>query len=78
MLVWLTQLGISVAAAPILFVLLAVWLRNAFGCGLWVIWAGILLGLYCAVTGFVSSLRTMERMTREERQEMPLSFNDHE
>ena len=28
MLVWLTQVGISVAAPPVVFLLIAVWLRN--------------------------------------------------
>lgn len=78
LLVWLTQLGLSVAVPPVLFVLLAVWLRNTLGWGLWVIWAGVLLGLYCAVTGFLSSLRTMEQMTRNKKQEKPVSFNEHD
>lgn len=78
MLVWLTQLGISVAVPPVLFVLLAVWLQRSFCWGKWVLWVCIILGLYCAVTGLISSLRTMERMSGEKKQDTPVSFNDHE
>lgn len=79
LIVWLTQLGLSVAVPPVCFILLAVWLRDRFGCGNWVLWAGIALGIYCAVTGLISSLRTMERMSREKKPEAPtVAFNDHE
>jgi len=77
MLVWLTQLGLSVAVPPACFVLLALWLRDSCGWGGWVLWVGILLGIYSAVMGFVSSLRTMERMSRDKQQDKPVSFNDH-
>ena len=78
LLVWLTQLGLSVALPPVLLVLLAVWLRDRFGWGQWVIWVGIGLGLYCAVSGFVSSLRTLSRSAKDKRQDPPVSFNDHD
>lgn len=79
MLVWLTQLGLSVAAPPVCFVLLALWLRNRWGWGGWVLWVGIILGIYCAVTGFASSLRAMERMSQKKKQDTaPVSYNDHD
>ncbi len=79
MLVWLTQLGLSVALPPVLFVLLALWLRDSCGWGGWVLWAGIVFGIYCAVTGFLSSLRTMERMSAEKKKDaLPVSYNDHD
>lgn len=79
MLVWMTQLGLSVAVPPAVFVLLALWLRDSCGWGGWVLWVGIVLGVYCAATGFVSSLRAMERLSEDKKQEAPpLSFNDHE
>lgn len=79
MLIWLTQLGLSVALPPVLFVLLALWLRDSCGWGGWVLWAGIVLGIYCAVTGFLSSLRTMERMSAEKKKDaLPVSYNDHD
>ena len=79
MLVWLTQLGLSVCLPPVGFVLLAVWLRDHWGWGDWTIWAGILLGIICAVDGLRTSLKAMERMSRDKKeQEHPVSFNDHD
>ena len=79
MIVWLTQLGLSVALPPVGFILLAVWLRDRFDWGSWVIWAGVVLGLVCAVDGLRTSLKAMERMSRDETEKThPVSFNDHD
>lgn len=79
LLVWLSQLGLSVAVPPAIFILLAVWLRNRFDLGQWVIWVGIALGIYCAITGLVSSLRILSQMTRNKEQDTPtVSFNEHD
>lgn len=75
MLVWLTQLGLSVAVSPALFILLAVWLRAYWGG--WVLWVGIALALYSAVAGLISSLRTMQRLS-EQKKTVPVAFNDHD
>ena len=78
LLVWLTQLGLSVAVPPTAFVLIAVWLRNRFDLGAWVIIVGVLLGIICAVDGLRVSLKAMDRMSRDKKEEKPpLSFNDH-
>ena len=77
--VWLSQLGISVAVPPAVFILLAVWLHRSYNWGSWVIWVGIVLGVYCAITGFVQSLRALERLTGNKKKERPpVSFNDHD
>lgn len=79
LLVWLTQLGLSVAVPPAVFILLAVWLRNRFGLGTWVLIVGICVGIICAVDGLRVSLKAMERMSRDKKEEKPpLSFNDHD
>ena len=80
LLVWITQLGLSTATPLAGFILLAVWLQKSCGWGQWVIWAAIVLGFYCAVQGFRSSLKTMERMSqaKKEQRKPPASFNDHE
>ena len=79
LLVWLTQLGLGVAVPPVAFILLAVWLQNRFSWGNWVIWVAIGLGIYCAVTGFISSLKTLSAMSGRKQQESPaVSFNDHD
>lgn len=80
LLVWLTQLGLSVAFPLAGFVLLAVWLHNDRGWGSWVIWAGLILGLICAAVGFRDSLKAMELMSRDKKSkdDPPVSFNDHD
>ncbi len=76
--VWLSQLGLSVAAPLALFILLAVWLRNACGWGMWIIWVGIVLGVYCAITGLVSTLKALSRMTDKKTEPKGVSFNEHD
>ena len=60
MTVWLMQLGTSTAIPMAGFVLLALWLRNKFELGAWVIIVGCVVGLICAVDGFISSMKAME------------------
>lgn len=80
LLVWLTQLGLSVAAPLAGFVLLAVWLRNRWGWGDWVIWAGIALGAVLAIDGLRHSLKQMSRLSKDRKdpQPPPVSFNEHD
>lgn len=80
LLVFLTQLGLSVALPLAGFIALAVWLRNAFDWGSWVIWAGIILGLFSAVHGFLSTLKAMQRLSEGKKESKPeeISFNDHD
>ena len=78
LLTWLTQLGISVAVPPAALILAAVWLRNHFGWGKWVIWVAIVLSIYCAVAGLISSLRALSRMAGEKKHDSPVGFNEHE
>lgn len=80
LLVWLTQLGLSVAFPLAGFVLLAVWLRSAFGWGDWVIWTGLILGLGGAVNGFRHSLKAMELLSRDKKRKKDppsVAFNEH-
>ena len=79
LIVWLTQLGLSVSIPLAGFVLLAVWLRNNLGWGQWVIYVGIGFGLIIAIEGFLSSLKTLSRSSRGKKNDtpQPVSFNDH-
>ena len=79
LLVWLTQLGLSVALPLALFLGGAVWLHNSRGWGTWIICVGLLVGISSAVSGFRQSLRAMERMSRDRKKQdpPPLSFNEH-
>ncbi len=78
MLIWLTQLGLSVAAPLCGFVLLAVWLQNSLGWGSWVLWVGIGMGFISAAQGFTNSVRIMKRQVDGKKEDSPVSFNDHE
>ena len=80
LLVWLTQLGISVAVPLAGFVLLAVWLQSRFDLGAWVIWAGVALGAICAADGLRTSLKAMDRLAnrRPDEEPPPVAFNDHD
>lgn len=79
LLIWLTQLGISVAVPPATLILLAVWLRSRFQLGVWVIILGAVLGAVLAVDGLRQSLKSMDRMAKNGKEEKPpLSFNDHD
>ena len=80
LLVWLTQLGLSVALPLAGFVLLGVWLNQRFHLGVWVVIAGLIVGFCSAITGLRSSLRLLERRTRGKKEDAPppVSFNDHD
>lgn len=77
--VFLTQLGLSVALPLGGFIFLGIWLRQRFDLGVWVVLAGIFLGIVSAVDGLRVSLKAMERMTENKKQDpSPVSFNDHQ
>lgn len=79
LLTWLTQLGLSVALPLVGFVFLALWLRNQFGWGNWVLWVGIVLGLVSALDGLRHSLKALSRLSHKSNGEKPpVSYNDHE
>ncbi|MBO5486189.1 MAG: hypothetical protein J5988_04565 [Eubacterium sp.] len=79
MLVWLTQLGLSVAFPLIGFVGAAVWIRQTFDLGIWIIFVGIFLGMYCAIHGFVQSMKILSQMHNKKKNKIASSvfFNDH-
>lgn len=79
-LVFVTQLGLSVALPLAGFIWLVLWLREVWQLGNWVIWAGVIVGMICAVDGLRNTLRVMERLSREKKPEKDstVSFHDHE
>ena len=79
LLVWLSQLGLSVAVPLGGFIFLGVWLSNRFGWGKWIILVCALIGLICAVDGLRNSLKAMSRIAKNETEDdAPISFNDHD
>lgn len=79
MIVWLTQLGFSIISPLVFYILLAVWLRNKYSLGVWVLIVGICLGILGAFDGLRHSLKAMERLSRQSPDEEPppTSFNEH-
>lgn len=80
LLVWITQLGMSVALPLAGFTLLGLWLRERFSLGIWVVLAGVALGLFSAVDGLRLSLKAMHRQSKEKpgKNPPPVAFNDHD
>lgn len=80
LLVWLTQLGLSVALPMAGFILLAQWLKNSCGWGQWVLWVGIAVGLICAIDGLRISLKALSQLSKDKKEDSPppVSFNDHD
>lgn len=80
LLVWLTQLGLSVVSPMIVFLFLALWLQKQYALGAWVFWVGVALGSLCAISGFRQCLQLMEQITRRKDKQQPkppVGFNDH-
>ena len=79
LLMWVTQFGLAILLPPCFFLLLANWLQNRFGLGVWVMIVLGLLGLYTAFTTARSSLKSMLKAVAEvsSQEEPPMAFNDH-
>jgi len=81
MLVWLTQLGISVTVPLAAFTLAGLWLRERFRLGAWIVIVFCALGFLFAVKGFCQSMKLMalmEKNANRKKDPPPVSFNDHE
>jgi len=80
LLVWLLQLGLSIAIPFAGFLLLAFWLQNQFHLGDWVIWVGVVVGLISAIDSFRNSLKLMLRLSKSnsEKGPPPTAFNEHD
>lgn len=78
-LVWLTQFGLSVAVPPVLCILGAVWLKNHFALGSWIVLLGVILGVLAAAACLRSSLQMLDRQgrSRDTGEKPPVSFNRH-
>ncbi|MBR1683986.1 MAG: AtpZ/AtpI family protein [Clostridia bacterium] len=77
LLVWITQLGLSVAAPLAGFTLLGVYLQRRFQTGKWLILAFVIVGLLSAVSGLRETLKVLERQGKK-KDETVIGFNQHE
>ena len=86
LLTWLTQLGLSVAFPLAGCIWLAVWLRDRYALGKWVLIVGIVLGAYLAVHNGIQSLKALSKLqanwrAQAEAKKKPTKavyFNDHD
>lgn len=79
-LVWLTQFGLSIVVPLVVSILIAVWLQRTFALGGWVVAVGVLVGIFGAVSGLVTSLRAIDRQAGEKDDKYkkpPVYFNQH-
>ncbi len=76
-LVWLTQLGLSAAGPPVVFILLGSWLHKSLGWGSWTVTVGVILGVLGAIGGLISSFQALHRLAKKE-QAPPAGYNEHE
>ena len=75
LLVFLSQLGLGVVLPLAGFIALGVWLRQWFG--LWGLLICTAIGAFMAIQGFITTLKTMNRMAQKPEEEV-LSYNEHE
>lgn len=80
LLVWLTQLGISVAMPLCVLIGLALWLQNRFSLESWIVIVGIVLGLVFAIHEFIRTLKLLDRAGNKKKKEKTpdVFFNDHD
>lgn len=76
-LVWLAQVGFSILGPLLLFILGAVWLKNRFSLGGWVIAVGVGLGILGAIGALINTFRMLHRLP-DEKKDKPVGFNDHD
>lgn len=77
LLVWMTQLGLSLAVPLGSFIFLGYWLHYHVGWGHWALIAGILLGVISGIRSLWESLRIMSRMAPKDPDSEQQAFNDH-
>ncbi|MBQ9980918.1 MAG: AtpZ/AtpI family protein [Oscillospiraceae bacterium] len=80
LLIWLVQLGISVAVPLVGFILLGVWLHNSREWGSWVVIAGVIFGISGSVSGLRSSLQYLNKASKsnDEDNSSVISYNEHD
>lgn len=72
---FLGQLGFSLAMPLILCIWGAIWLKDRFGLGNWIVIAGLILGLGGAVSSFNGFIRYVQRKAAQKNDQNPGSFN---
>ena len=77
LILWVTQFGLSVFIPPCFLLLLANWLQNKFGWGLWCTAVFGILGLLISLSTARANWKAMKKAADRDRKAPPVSFNDH-
>ena len=79
LLMWVGQFGFSVLFPTCFFLMVAVWLQQKFGLGIWIVAVlgviGLLTSFSTAKSCLQSILKEMERGS--DKKDPPPAFNDH-
>ncbi len=78
LLIWLTQLGLSLIVPLASFTLLGLWLHSSLGWGRWVLVAGMVLGIITGVQSLWSAVKIMARMEKPREENHPQAFQEHD
>ena len=80
LLVWLTQLGVSVAVPLGVFVGTSLWLKNKFALGSWIVVVGVVLGTAVAIYEFYRMMKLLDTVGNKKKREETgaVFFNDHD
>ena len=73
-LLYLSQIGMSMAIPPILSLWLAGWLQNRFGLGNWIMIFGIVFGIGGMITNLLEYVRVFSNRAKQETPER-ISYN---
>ena len=79
LLLWVTQFGLSILFPLCFFLLLAVWLKQKFALGMWIIVVFGILGLLITISTVRANLKAMVKAADEAASQTPppMAFNDH-
>lgn len=79
LLMWVGQFGFSILFPTLFFLILAVWLRDKFSLGFWIVAVLGLVGILTSISTTRSCWRSMQKAAEEasDRKEPPISFNKH-
>lgn len=80
LLLWVVQFGFSILFPLCFFLLLASWLQQRFGLGLWIVVVLGVLGLLTSISTTRSCIRSLKKMAADagSQKKPPVAFNDHD
>ena len=79
LIMWVVQFGFSILFPTVFFLMLAIWLQDKFGLGLWIVIVLGIVGVLTSVSTTRSCLKSLRKAADEagERKDPPVAFNDH-